>query len=778
MLEEYKDKELLIITPNSNKLKLLKELVFYNIKYMTIEEFKNSYFYSYDNKALDYLISKYNYHIDVSKVILNNLYDISIDREYKSEKLKSLQSLKKDLLAKNLLKEDLLFKNSLSKKKIFVINYYNLEKYLEETLKKENANFINNQKKEITCPIIHCKTLEDEISFVIQEIIELTKKKVSLNNIYLANVKESDKYTIRKLFKYFNIPINLEIKTSIYGTTEVKSYLENETINLDNPTNITKSLVGAINSLVEIKDSKNYEIFLKDKLKSTAIKEEKYLDAVKLINLEEISISDDDYVFVIGFNQDILPITYKDESFISDSLKEEVNYYNTDYKNRREKETIITILSNINNLFLSYRDKDNFNNYLKASLINELGLIEKEYINNNYNYSNTYNLINLGISLDKYYKYNEIDSNLSKLYKTYQNIINYNTYSNQFTNISNDKLLSFIKEPLTISYTSLNNYNKCSFSYYIKHLLKLDPFEDNFNLLLGNLFHHLASISFNEDFDFNKEWEKYLINKEFTIKEKYFLISLKEQMKSSLDIIKEQYQLSEYKDNLFEHNISIDLDKKIDAVLVGNIDRIIYRKNISDTYFTVIDYKTGGIDTNINNMKYGIGMQLVIYLYLISCSRLFDSAIFTGMYFQRVLYPNLKWEKNKSPISIRKNELKLMGYSTTDLEELEIFDSTYQNSELIKGMKTLKSGEIDSRCKVLSDEDIYNILEFTKKIINKTVDNILEGDFSINPKIIDYKDITCKYCKYSDICYVKENNKIYLEKVENLDFLGDDINDN
>ena len=43
---------------------------------------------------------------------------------------------------------------------------------------------------------------------------------------------------------------------------------------------------------------------------------------------------EDEYVFVLGFNQDILPKMEKDISYINDSIKEEVSLYKTSYINK------------------------------------------------------------------------------------------------------------------------------------------------------------------------------------------------------------------------------------------------------------------------------------------------------------------------------------------------------------------------------------------------------------------------------------------------------------
>ena len=64
----------------------------------------------------------------------------------------------------------------------------------------------------------------------------------------------------------------------------------------------------------------------------------------------------------------------------------------------------------------------------------------------------------------------------------------------------------------------------------------------------------------------------------------------------------------------------------------------------------------------------------------------------------------------------------------------------------------------------------------TKDKIEKSSINIIDSNFDIKPKVIqdDYK--ACKNCKFKDICYKVEEDYDRLEKVENLDFLGGDIN--
>jgi ATP-dependent helicase/DNAse subunit B len=86
-------------------------------------------------------------------------------------------------------------------------------------------------------------------------------------------------------------------------------------------------------------------------------------------------------------------------------------------------------------------------------------------------------------------------------------------------------------------------------------------------------------------------------------------------------------------------------------------------------------------------------------------------------------------------------------------------------------MNLNKDGSFNANAKIISEEESNKMIEYTKKIIEKTTNNILEAKFDINPKFYNGENISCKYCSYKDICYMKEKDLVYLDKVENLNFL-------
>ena len=764
----------LIICPNQTKTKILKELSqtkkLVNIKFMTKEEYKKIYYFSYDDKLLAYLIKKYNYNIDVARVYINNLYVIDENKTYKSPKLNFLKDLKKELIKEGLLIYNNTYKEYLKNKNIIVKNEYNLEKYEEEMLgiKEEHV-----PEKTITAPVMECNTLEEEVNQVCLEIINLLKTGVDINKIYLTNVSSDYLYTIKSLFSFYHIPININFNYSIYSTKVVKDYLNTKELDLENKDkkSINKKLINILSDLSFLDEtSKEYKILLTDKLKNTYASPVNLKNAITIKDLYKESFNDDEYVFVLGFNQDELPKMEKDISYITDKEKDEVSLYKTDYLNKRNKNNLVYILSNIKNLYLSYKLTSPFKSYYKSSLITDLSLNIVKPKLDSYNSSNIYNELRLASYLDLYHLYGEKNKDLKKLYTHYQ--IPYKTYSNVFTGINNDEYLTNLPYPLKLSYTSLNAYSECKFKYYIRHVLKLEPYTNTFQTYIGSMYHYILSVYKKTNFNFEEEYQKYLEKRELSLKEKLLLIRIKKDLLKLIDILNKQDLITGYNDAYYEKKIDIDLKKKVSVIFTGSIDKIMYYQNIEDTYFSIIDYKTGSIDTHIEPMKYGLHMQLPVYLYLIHYSKAIKSPIFTGIYYQNILFNYPTWSKDIE--KVKKDQYLLQGYSTDDISILSRFDSTYEKSEYIKSMSYNEEKGFGTYAtkKVLSNDTLYDLLAYTKNYISKETDNILSADFTINPKVYSNVNISCAFCSFKDICYMKEKDLVYLEKQNDLSFLG------
>ena len=104
--------------------------------------------------------------------------------------------------------------------------------------------------------------------------------------------------------------------------------------------------------------------------------------------------------------------------------------------------------------------------------------------------------------------------------------------------------------------------------------------------------------------------------------------------------------------------------------------------------------------------------------------------------------------------------MKLDGYSTDDLARYSYFDDTLneQGSMFVKSVKLTKSGDLDKRSKTINDQTIDTLTALTEQKIREARESIRKGEFFINPKWIGSKNVSCRYCPYTDICYRRNSN--------------------
>ncbi len=761
--------EKIIVCPREEKIHILKDLEkessLHSIRFMTKEEYLQKAFFSYDLQSLYYLMKTYGFHIDVAKVYLQSLYCLE-DKKYQSPKLQFLVKIKQELIENGLLSFSPSFSSYFQNKTIEVRHYFDLDLYEEKAL----GDSLVIPDVSLSTPVFEFLTMEEEVSFVCRKICDLLQQGVELQKIFLCNVSEDYYYTIQRVFAYYKIPVSIPFHNSIYGTKVIADYLQDKELPEvnENHSEIITLLKNVLEKLSFIdKDDSYYDILLRDCLKETYLENESYKNSVRFKNIYTESCQDDEYIFVLGMNQDSLPKYRRDISYLTDTDKKELLMYSTIEWNCREKKVVSYLLSQLPHVTISYKLSSPFSEYYPSPLIEEYSLEVIRDDVDSYQYSHFYNQLRLAQKLDVYSLYGEKSPYLEELFQSYS--IPYQTYSNQFQGICLDTYLRQLPYPLSLSYTSLNSYNECGFQYYLKYVLKLNHFEDTFPSFVGSLYHKILSLYRQKSFDFELECKKYLEKRELSLKERLLFLRIKNDLLTLIDVLKEQDLLTGFNDALYEKRVVVPLDKEVAVEFVGYIDKIMYYKKVEDTYFTIIDYKTGTIDTNLEPMKYGLHMQLPVYLYLMHYGKVFDNPIFTGIYYQNILFSYPSWSPKLE--QDKKNRYLLNGYSTDALEVLSRFDPTYENSEYIRSLK-YKDDKFGAYSKILDEDTLYSFVQYTKNHISEKVDSILKADFLIQPKIYDGENVSCKYCAYADICFHRDRDNLYLDKQNDFSFLG------
>ena len=231
-----------------------------------------------------------------------------------------------------------------------------------------------------------------------------------------------------------------------------------------------------------------------------------------------------------------------------------------------------------------------------------------------------------------------------------------------------------------------------------------------------------------------------------------------ELLAQDIEVIKMQDSHTEFKTKQTEKRIT--LQKAQNIKFTGIVDKI----SSLDNYIIITDYKTGSPNTTLDNIEDGLNMQLPVYIYLIKNGLEKENQI-VGFYLQKLINKSYTEEEII-------NNLKLNGYTINNENIIQKIDNTYEDSKLIKGMKKTKNG-FYSYTKLITQKEIEKIEKITNENINKVIKAVEEADFKINPKRLNNELISCKYCKYKDLCFYKEEDITNL-KQKPFEEIGDE----
>ncbi len=777
-LEEILKDKTIIICENSYKKYFLKAIserhLLLDIKIFTKDEFLKEYLFSYKEEALYYLTSKYHYKIEVALMYLNNLIYIE-DKDYHHPKLKFLKDLKKELEANNLLKYNPDFKEYIKNYHLVVVGYPPLMSNELKIFNNLNANLINNKPLYEVINVYEYKTSEEEVNGVLKQICHLINKGIDINKIKLVNVSK-DYYNILERFSFlYHLPIKRLNKVALINSLVTKKFLDHLDEGMDKALSyienenedILDKIITICNKYLFVKELAILKNLLIYEFKNTYLKSDELKNYIDIIEIDDY-IDANDYVFLINFNTSSIPKVMKDEDYLDEEVKEEINLTKSYEYNLLYKNYLIERLKSIKNLFISYKLQDLQNSYFPSILINEIHLQVIKYNDNLLeSYSILNDKINYAKSLYNYETYN-INNNLD-LYQNTLGNINYNSYDNTFKGINEFDLKEYLHNELNLSYSSLNNYHKCAFRYYLTNILKIDKYEDTFEGFIGSLFHDVLAKCLYSNLEVDEEINNYLklTNKELSSKEAFFINKIKDDIAFVKKTIISQSKDISLDQTYLEKLITIDKSREdIKIIFKGYIDKILYKEDKDQTYLAIIDYKTGSVSSSLKYVPYGFDMQLPIYLYLVKRSSIFTNPSVIGFYLQFILNNNILRDNNKCLEEIKRDNLKLVGYSTDKIASLILFDKSYQNSNLISGLKVKNDGSFYKNAKVLSEDKIDDLVNLTEEIIDRDITNILKGNFTINPKKIGYdKEVGCTYCHFKDICYKKSQDEVILEEI-------------
>lgn len=200
---------------------------------------------------------------------------------------------------------------------------------------------------------------------------------------------------------------------------------------------------------------------------------------------------------------------------------------------------------------------------------------------------------------------------------------------------------------LPLTQTRIDSFSKCRFSYYMKFILNLDePQKASIGVLdVGNMIHRVLELFFTKtrkrDFPLEKEETERIVDSIigdylFTVmnkagatpKQKYLFSRLRSNVLLMVNSLMEEFAQSKFRPYRFELPLGYgDSEKPLPlefaaadgtkAYLYGTIDRVDTYEKDGNVFVRVVDYKTGSKTFKASDIKKGLNLQLLIYLFTI-----------------------------------------------------------------------------------------------------------------------------------------------------------------
>lgn len=190
----------------------------------------------------------------------------------------------------------------------------------------------------------------------------------------------------------------------------------------------------------------------------------------------------------------------------------------------------------------------------------------------------------------------------------------------------------------------------------------------------------------------------------------------------------------------------------------GAVDRVDIFDDGGETYVRVVDYKSGTKVFSLEDLYYGINMQMLLYLFALTDPEVpvnkgrYHAALPAGVLYMpaKDARPSLPREYTDEDYSSAKNKAyKMDGLVLSDLTIVSAMEE--QANGVFIPVKVTKDNSFYKMSKIISEEQLENLRRFSYELIKETAELIKSGVIEANP-LVHGKKTPCAYCDYRSVC--------------------------
>lgn len=537
------------------------------------------------------------------------------------------------------------------------------------------------------------------------------------------------------------------------------------------------------------------------------------LDCVIVGSADRIRTSTKKAVFILGVNENVFPLVPSSSGMFTDKEREELISFEIDIsppvKNKILEERFIaykTLSSPTEKLYLTARKADIKGKAMLPSII--FPQLKKMFGKNII--GDTLDIDGLFFCKTKptafsylaktYYDNNELTESLKYVLAKdnyyFEKINTLESVANKkpFVISKKENASELFGKTMNISPTRVEGFYQCQFKYFCEHGLRIYPLRKaELNPLETGTLIHTVLYNITKELNFKQEFVdekiKQIIKNELNSYIQDFMGGEKDKTERFLylynrmenlifKVIKQIYielSQSEFKPCDFEYEISnnsevkplvLETKDKIKIIISGKIDRIdCYINKDNKKYIRVVDYKSGKKQFALNDVLYGLNLQMLIYLF---CIKENGKGKYKDCFEAGILYMPAGEKSPTLPRDATNNDKDNLLIEHYKMNGLLLNDKAILSSmeKDLKGnfvpVSTKKDGDFTKQSlnNLVTDKEFEQIKIYINKLIENMAENLHQGNINAFPI-----EGSCEYCSYNSICARKgdDNFKEYIK---------------
>lgn len=184
------------------------------------------------------------------------------------------------------------------------------------------------------------------------------------------------------------------------------------------------------------------------------------------------------------------------------------------------------------------------------------------------------------------------------------------------------------------------------------------------------------------------------------------------------------------------------------AYVVGAVDRVDAYDGENGRYMRVIDYKTGKKDFRLQDVLYGLNMQMLVYLAALAKN---GQSLPAGILYTPLASPSVSADREMDSEEIRgkaEKQLRMNGMVLSSTAVIRAMESAGEGRYIPAALK--KDGSVKAGNSVMSEGELTAVLSYCKRLIGAMTDELLRGDIEAKPNMKNMN--SCAYCPFHAVC--------------------------